>query len=111
MPCDCQDRCGEDCGCASQATFCDRFCNCSLSCPSDCLRLFHTNYSADALLHQALDATADAETTRARKPRSAGVGIEVASVFPNCAAARVGLSPNSAYFYADLFAYSYLRQQ
>ncbi|BGP02454.1 hypothetical protein NBRC10513v2_006099 [Rhodotorula toruloides] len=33
VPCDCQDKCGDDCGCAGQATFCDRFCNCPPSCP------------------------------------------------------------------------------
>ncbi|BGP32549.1 hypothetical protein JCM10296v2_004330 [Rhodotorula toruloides] len=33
VPCDCQDKCGDDCGCAGQATFCDRSCNCPPSCP------------------------------------------------------------------------------
>ncbi|KAJ8294353.1 Histone-lysine N-methyltransferase EZ1 [Rhodotorula toruloides] len=33
VPCDCRDKCGDNCGCAGQATFCDRFCNCPPSCP------------------------------------------------------------------------------
>lgn len=49
VPCDCQDKCGDDCGCAGQATFCDRFCNCPPSCSSSFLARHAGEFAIDAL--------------------------------------------------------------